>query len=59
MTKVERNIHQLDNEAIERELSLQLAPNKETRAADAQLAGDLLKRIAILNNRIEKLRNGF
>jgi hypothetical protein len=56
LTKAQRNIHQLENKAIGRELSSRLAPNKETRAADAQLASDLLNRIAILNNRIEKLR---
>jgi hypothetical protein len=52
----QRNSPQLENEAIERELITQLAANKETRAANVQLASDLLKRIAMLNNRIEKLR---
>ena len=55
MTNV-HSIHQLENEAIERELILLLAPKRRARLANHAQAKVLLKRINVLNERMEKLK---
>jgi hypothetical protein len=57
MSNAQRNIHRLKNDAIVRESMSRHTPNQETSAASVPLAKDLLKRIAVLNYRIEKLKD--
>lgn len=56
MSNAQRKI-QLKFDAIVRDSMSRHTPNQEASAASGPLAKDLLNRIAVLNNRIEKLKD--
>jgi hypothetical protein len=59
MSNAQRNIHQPKIDAIVRESMSRHRPNQEASAAIGLSAKDLLNRIAVLNYRIEKLKDSW